>query len=553
MKKLRFILAILLVFLSATCILVACNKDNEGDNLPPATYTIQYVDDSGTHNISVSTGELYSLDSIPSKKGYEFIGLFDAEQGGTQYVHSNGSAIAAFTDNRNLVLYPQFKPKEYTLVLDYGQAAVTGSRQIKVNYGQALPDLPINLTVENKNFAGWYTQADKKGTQVADKFGLIPQNSILTEETFDLSDTRGFVYLYAGFKGEEFTVRFYYGNDPTPEEVLVEYGTYISEVITTRRVDGKAAISWTKASGSDEVFTGKVECEMILYAYEYAPVIEFNANGGNSVNPIIAKSGSSITLPTPTRENYKFAGWYTSGGSKYTSTLMGTESVSLTARWNPILIFNTNGGTEVEDISAEVGTRVTLPTTSKDGFMFAGWYTEQGQEYTATSMPQNSVKLVAKYWKVESKKIVVIEATKTQGTYNTPTVPDMTNANHTIDLSDLYEKGIRSIKVTAYYTVWYQWSGSSLSGNPDTATAYMSWYSHPSASDAYKVWNYSDSFRKHDTTKKNAVYSKDVNLNSSKLYVCRYQSYGTSYGSSTHANWTDFWVKIEYPDMSKLY
>jgi len=539
MKKLRFILAILLVFLSATCILVACNKDNEGDNMPPATYTIQYVDDSGTHNISVSTGELYSLDSIPSKKGYEFIGLFDAEQGGTQYVHSNGSAIAAFTDNRNLVLYPQFKPKEYTLVLDYGQAAVTGSRQIKVNYGQTLPDLPINLTVENKNFAGWYTQADKKGTQIADKFGLIPQNSILTEETFDLSDTRGFVYLYAGFKGEEFTVRFYYGNDPTPEEVLVEYGTYISEVITTRRVDGKAAISWTKASGSDEVFTGKVEGEMILYAYEYAPVIEFNANGGNSVNPIIAKSGSSITLPTPTRENYKFAGWYTSGGSKYTSTLMGTESVSLTARWNPILIFNTNGGTEVDDISAEVGTRITLPKTEKDGFMFAGWYTEQGQEYTATSMPQNSIKLVAKYWKVEIKKYVIIDDSKQAS--NSITSPSMDRGCNTLDVSEIYNVGVRNVRIKVQYK---SKRVGATSSSPHFQ--YMNWYYTNTASDAYLVWTYSD--RHIDSEWHTFTQSTELTLKSNKFYICLYNSASHAYGY-----WINFWVEIEYPDMSKLY
>ncbi len=540
MKKLRFILAILLVFLSATCILVACNKDNEGDNLPPATYTIQYVDDSGTHNISVSTGELYSLDSIPSKKGYEFIGLFDAEQGGTQYVHSNGSAIAAFTDNRNLVLYPQFKPKEYTLVLDYGQAAVTGSRQIKVNYGQTLPDLPINLTVENKNFAGWYTQADKKGTQIADKFGLIPQNSILTEETFDLSDTRGFVYLYAGFKGEEFTVRFYYGNDPTPEEVLVEYGTFISEVITTHRVDGKAAISWTKASGSDEVFTGKVEGEMILYAYEYAPVIEFNANGGNSVNPIIAKSGSSITLPTPTRENYKFAGWYTSGGSKYTSTLMGAESVSLTARWNPILIFNTNGGTEVEDISAEVGTRITLPKTEKDGFMFAGWYTEQGQEYTATSMPQNSIKLVAKWYKIISTSISIIP--KSNPTSNNYPYSPTLDWYREIQLSNYVPLDISNINIKGYVE---------LKQGEATATKIR-----PITIDFYNKGTISDfnllSRHIFDITSKEYnrfVFKANWEKPDSSIIVCFYLSHMTGYYTYIR----DLYVEIEYPDMSKLY
>ncbi len=546
MKVIRKVLIIALVAL-ALIMLCACNKDSEGDTTP-ATYTIQYADDEGLHTIDITSGQLYSIPSIPSRNGYEFMGLYDAEVGGTQYVNASGSALTVFTDNRSLVLYPQFKAKEFTLILDYQGAEVIGSRSIAVKYDENISNLPTNLKMENKNFVGWYTSPDKKGTQIADSFGVLPNKSKVTESNFDLTDPEGYIYLYAGFKGEEFTVRFYYGNDPTPEEVLVEYGTYISEVITTRRVDGKAAISWTKASGSDEVFTGKVEGEMILYAYEYAPVIEFNANGGNTVNPIIAKSGSSITLPTPTRENYKFAGWYTSGGSKYTSTLMGTESVSLTARWNPILIFNTNGGTEVEDISAEVGTRVTLPKTEKDGFMFAGWYTEQGQEYTATSMPQDSIKLVAKYYKTEKKQYVVVAANKTYGLQSGGLTPVISN-DYKIDLSDLYSDCIRQVKITASYCVWYTWT----SNTPSEVYAYMNWYNTGSASAAYLVWTYQDSFKNKDVTKRNVSKSTNLTLTTANLYISMYQSYSNSFGTATYAHWTDFWVEVEYPDMSKLY
>ena len=346
-------------------------------------------------------------------------------------------------------------------------------------------------------------------------------------------------------------VTFYFADGMSPEEVSVEHGTPISQVVPTTRVDEQAVLVWSREPNDSDrsaLFTGRVESDLVLYAQEYAPVIDFDSNGGEEVVSIVARAGSAIALPEAERANWKFAGWYTAGNASFTATAMPTQSVKLKAKWLPMLIFDERGGTLVDDIAAEQGTGVTLPETGKDGYMFAGWYTEQGEIYTATAMPEFSTKLVAKYWRVENKKYVVIEATKTQGTNATPVVPDITNASHTLDLMELYESGIRNIKITAHYVVWYNWGNYSF--DPSSATASMSWYSQSSASDAYKVWAYSDTFRKSDTSKKNAMVSTSLVLNSPKLYICRYQSSGVG---DTHANWTDFWIEIEYPDTSALY
>ena len=552
-KKIVGVACVLLLALLAA-VLVACNEDKENgaDTLPSeAEYIIQYTDDDGTHTITVRAGEPYSIPAIPSRTGHNFLGLYDAERGGTQYVNAKGASIAPFSDNKNMVLFPQFEAKEYTVILEYGEAPVTGEREIVVEYGGTIESLPVELTAANKEFMGWYTEPDRGGVQVADRYGIRPDRKKLTEETFDLSNPNGYVYLYAGFRGEMHTVTFYFEVGMAPEEKEIEHGTPIASVVTDTRVDGKAAYVWSLKENDTEhsaVFNGRVEGDMVLYALEYAPVIDFNAGEGDKVTSIIAPAGSSVVLPEATRENWSFAGWYTAGGSKYTATVMPTDSVKLTAKWEPMLIFDERGGTLVEDIAAEQGTRVTLPTTEKDGYMFAGWYTEQGEEYTSTSMPAYSTKLVAKYWKVENKRYVLIEATETVGTQSTTTTPDISASSHTLDLTDLYTQGIRKIKLTAHYVVWYEWGN--YNSDPSEATASMAWYSQSSASDAYKVWGYGDTFRKSTTTKKNAVYETEISLNTDKLYVCRYQSRGSGY---THANWTDFWVEVEYPDMSQLY
>ncbi len=550
MYKKRIVVSLLLVviLLVCFCVFVACNG-NEEENNEPKEYTIQYTTDTGIQTISVQYGKLYSITSIPEKKGYEFLGWYDAEEGGTLYVNASGSSVSSFTDKRNVVLYPQFKAKEYTLILDYQGAEVTGTRSLNVSYNSVISDLPLNLTMENKTFSGWYTQPDKKGTQVSDKYGPIPSKNIVNERNFDLSDPDGYIHLYAGFKGEEFTVTFYPIENGEPEEILVEYGTPISDVQLETRVDGNAVIAWSKKSNDinkDAIFNGKITSEMILYAAEYAPVIDFNSNGGENVNSLIARAGSFIKLPTIQRDNYQFIGWQTSNGDIFNGTTMPNESMQLNAKWQAMIVFDTNGGTEVENISEPQGTKITLPETEKDGYIFAGWYSETGEEYTDTAMPSTSIRLIAKYWKVQHKKVVVISDSATKGSSeSTNTQPnfDSSTWSSTIDLKDLYDLGVRTINITAHYDT-YVYSASSSS----PAYNRMACYTQKIASDAYKLWQFTDEHTERGWLSHTRQVA--INLQGEFLYVAYWGSRGGYYDDFF---WDDFWLDIEYPDMSTLY
>lgn len=113
--------------------------------------------------------------------------------------------------------------------------------------------------------------------------------------------------------------------------------------------------------------------------------LTFNANGGT-----VATKKKTVTgdlpygqLPIPTRNGYKFAGWYTSktGGSRVTENTVAKASRTLYARWNRIrtytVTFNPNGGTVLQDMKyAVVGsTYKALPTPTRNGRHFSGWYT----------------------------------------------------------------------------------------------------------------------------------------------------------------------------------
>lgn len=145
--------------------------------------------------------------------------------------------------------------------------------------------------------------------------------------------------------------------------------------------------------------------------------VSFNANGGST--PTASKTvyyGQKYgTLPTPTRTYYTFNGWYTaaSGGTKVTADTVVDKLVNHTlyAQWSLntyTLKFNANGGSvsqtsKVVTCGQAVG---TLPTPSRTGYTFTGWYTSDGTKLTSTSILSTQVDVtVTAKWSVNSYKV----------------------------------------------------------------------------------------------------------------------------------------------------
>lgn len=114
--------------------------------------------------------------------------------------------------------------------------------------------------------------------------------------------------------------------------------------------------------------------------------VSFNSNGGSS-----APSGKNVqfgskygTLGTASRTGYTFSGWYTaaSGGTKITESSIYSvaSNQTLYAQWKAnsyTVNFDANGGS-VSPSSMTVtysSTYGSLPTPTKKGYTFNGWYT----------------------------------------------------------------------------------------------------------------------------------------------------------------------------------
>lgn len=544
MKRLAKILSVMLAVSTASLVFLAGCNDEKPD--PDKEYTIQYPW-NGTQSIKVKSGDLFSISEIPQKVGYTFTGLWDSPTDGTQYVSETGNSLKGFSANKNMVLYPQFTVKEYTLVLDYQGAPVsTGIRSMEVEYNTQLSALPIQLQMENKTFTGWYTKPNKEGIQVSDQYGNIPSKDVVREDIFDLNDPHGYIYLYAGFKAEEHTVRLYYSSYTAPEEVKVEHDTYVKDIVTDKRVDGKAVYSWTKTSGGTEVFDGKITGETSLYALEFAPVLDFDTDGGTAVKPIVARAGDAISLPTPEKENYAFGGWTTKDGTLVNYTVMPESGERLTAVWKPMMVFDTRGGTAVENISMNVGEKVTLPTPNRDGYIFAGWYTQDGDKYTETAMPSVSMKLSAKWYKVKTAIKVFIKA-DTSVRCNSGYTSPLLNVSANIDLNDLPISEGDTIRVKG--GVLSRIIGSSIAS---PANAYIAFYSSNTLSDAYLlskeevVCTTGNEYGRFifETTWK---YAGNINA----CFYAKKKFFG-GYVSAQDFYFSDLYVEIEYPDKTEL-
>ncbi len=133
-------------------------------------------------------------------------------------------------------------------------------------------------------------------------------------------------------------------------------------------------------------------------------VVTFDSNGGNALseNTKIVYYGQLYgDMPTPTRTNYDFVGWYTekSGGDIVSSetSVSSLANQTLYAHWSAkkfTVTFNANGGvvSTEKKIVTYGKTYGELPTPTQDYKSFTGWFTQAdgGTQITAESKATTS-------------------------------------------------------------------------------------------------------------------------------------------------------------------
>ncbi|MDR0304162.1 MAG: InlB B-repeat-containing protein [Chitinispirillales bacterium] len=144
----------------------------------------------------------------------------------------------------------------------------------------------------------------------------------------------------------------------------------------------------TKAGNADALYMGDEDMnidfngDITLYAH-WAQRISFDAQGGTACTTITVAAGSSVTLPATSKANYTLDGWYdaVTGGTKAggaNASYTHSGNITLYAQWIPneyTITFDVQGGSGCADKPAKYGESVSLPSSSKEGFVFQGWFT----------------------------------------------------------------------------------------------------------------------------------------------------------------------------------
>lgn len=200
------------------------------------------------------------------------------------------------------------------------------------HYAPSKNPLPTPLR-SGYTFAGWYT-ASSGGTQV-------------TSSTRYTTSGNSTVYAHWSINQYDVTLSKGTGISSVSGGGTYDYGARVS--IRATASSGYTFSKWSITSGSATIASttsssttltvGASDVTVSALAEANSYTVTFNANGGSvsTSSKTVSYNSTYGTLPTPTRSNYVFVGWYTSasGGSLRTSSSTYTTAgdSTLYAHW----------------------------------------------------------------------------------------------------------------------------------------------------------------------------------------------------------------------------
>ena len=332
--------------------------------------------------ISIRVGQPVGELPMPTREGYTFTGWFTAAEG--------GDAVTAETVvTADMTIYADWTIKSYTVAFNANGGV--GDKSVTYNHGSPLGELPTP-TREGYTFVGWFT--------------AVEGGDAVTSETVVTSD----MTIYAQWTINSYTVAFNANGGVGDKTVTYNHGSTLGELSTPTR-EGYTFAGWfTTAYGYDAVTSETiVASDMTIYAHwkiKYYRVA-FETNSG-VMSSLYAHGSTLGELTTPTREGYTFVGWFTAveGGDAVTSETVVTSDMTIFAQWtikSYTVVFNANGGVGDKSVTYNHGSPLgELPTPTRDGYAFAGWWTAANgrMQVTASTVVTSSQTLYAR-WDLE--------------------------------------------------------------------------------------------------------------------------------------------------------
>ena len=381
-------------------------KPSEGELGPtgptgPTTYSVKvynYLD--GIKNLlftATSYGEIrvhtYSVDltymddnetqqqlegDIPISKRIQKVTV-----NGTDITNTNG--WKSYYSDVEVIYY--FESDNYTVTLNNQGATTAGITSVTAIYGSAMPSIASNLPKKTGyTFGGYYTGTNGSGTQYYKAEGSSAKDW----------DIRSNTTLYARWTINKYTLTWNANGGTLSGSYTsgsVEYGYPITTPSVSRT--GYTFKGWSNGT-SIVTPASTMPANNLTYTAQWTAnnyTVVFNANGGTGTmqnQSFTYGTAKALTTNAFERSGYTFNGWNTEAdgtGNSYTDkqsvnnlTSTNNGTVTLYAQWTADTItitWDPNGGSVLPTSSSYIynGASVSLPTPSRTGYTFNGWYT----------------------------------------------------------------------------------------------------------------------------------------------------------------------------------
>ena len=478
--------------------------------------TAKFTIKTFTTTTANSTGGTASVNKSSVEYGGSAIWTATPSTGYNFSKWSNGSTTNPLTVSNitaNTHITPVFVLKSYTVTWNPNGGTVDPTSTTKT-YGSTLGTLPTPTRAADAQytytFKGWFTAATG-GTQISASTTVTKNVTYYAQWT---ATPRSYT---ATFNGNG-------GGTPSPSTITKTYGSELGTLPTCSRT-GYTFLGWyTASSGGTKISsTTKITGTVTYYAQWSinSYTVTWNPNGG-TVDPTSTTKtyGSTLgTLPTPTRAadaqyTYTFKGWFTAatGGTQISASTTVTKNVTYYAQWTATprsytATFNGNGGgtpspsTITKTYGSELG---TLPTCSRTGYTFLGWYTASsgGTKISSTTKITGTVTYYAQ-WSINSYTL----------TYNVNGGNAVSPASKSVQYGSAYGTLPTPTKSSdAEYTYafagWYTAAtgGTQVTANTTMGASNTTIYAHWTATKRSYIINYQTTYGSLNRTSQSVAY-----------------------------------------------
>jgi uncharacterized repeat protein (TIGR02543 family) len=353
-----------------------------------------------------STGLYYALGATDSSNLGD--GTYGDFKLGSFHVYKSGLSAATVLDNfqatcarfdescTEQTLFAQWQIAGYAVTYAAGDNGTGATQTVSKTHAVTLT-LPDSATANSYftrtgyTVTGWNTDSD--GTSGTD-FALGANYTTNAAEDFYpvwTADTYTVTYD-AGDNGtgsDETATKTYAVTLTLPDSATANgYFTRTGYTVTGWNTDSDGTSGTGYALGANYTINAADTFYPVWTLNTYTVTYTYNgATGGNASATSSFTVGSVvISLPTPTKTGFTFAGWYSNVGLTDSVGAAGasyspTADITIYAKWTAAtftVIYDYNGATGSNSTASSTyttgSTLISLPTPTKTGYTFGGWY-----------------------------------------------------------------------------------------------------------------------------------------------------------------------------------